>query len=130
MKRVATAIALVAASCAGRGVVLADGASPANTLAGLQRQLGACIGAKPLGPPGSRLTVMLTMKRDGSIFGKPKITFSRLEGDAGQRRQFIGEAERAVEGCLPFRITQALGQAIAGRPFFVTLGRPKPERGI
>jgi hypothetical protein len=123
-------IALVAASACAAPAALADDAARANTLVDLQRQFGACMGGKPLGPPGSRLTIMLTMKRDGSIFGKPRITFSHLEGDADQRQRFVDEAERAVESCLPFRITQALGQAIAGRPFFITLGRPKPERGI
>ena len=38
--------------------------------------------------------------------------------------------ERAVEACLPFRITPSLGGAIAGRPFFLTLGRPKAEQRI
>lgn len=131
MRRAATMIALIAAAaCAGGGVALAEDASPAGTLSGLQRQLSACMGRTPLGPAGSRLTIMLAMKRDGSILGKPRITFSHLEGDADQRRRFVGEAERAVEACLPFRITPALGKAIAGRPFFITLGRPRPERGI
>jgi hypothetical protein len=124
-------IALLAASaCAGRGVALAGAAPPADTLMDLQRQLSACLSEKPLGATGSRLTIMLMMKRDGSIFGKPRITFSHLEGDADQRRRFIAEAKRAVEACLPFRITPSLGQAIAGRPFLVTLGRPMPEQGL
>jgi hypothetical protein len=123
-------VALVAASACAALAALAKDAAPANTLADLQRQFGACMAGKPLGPPGSRLTIMLTMKRDGSIFGKPRITFSHLEGDADQQRRFVDDAERAVQACLPFRITPALGQAIAGRPFFVTLSRPKPEQGI
>jgi hypothetical protein len=35
-----------------------------------------------------------------------------------------------VETCLPFRITPSLGGAIAGRPFFISLGRAKAEQGI
>jgi hypothetical protein len=116
-------------ACAGR-VALAQGAAPANTLVELQRQLGACMAGKSLGPAGSRLTIMLMMKRDGSIFGKPRITFSHLEGDKDARQQFVDETERAVETCLPFRITPSLGGAIAGRPFFISLGRPKAEQGI
>jgi len=108
----------------------AQDAAPANTLVQLQRQFSACMGGKSLGPAGSRLTIMLMMKRDGSIFGKPRITFSHLEGDKDARQQFIDETERAVEACLPFRITPSLGGAIAGRPFFITLGRPKPEQKI
>ena len=123
-------IALAAAfACAGR-VALAQDAAPANTLVELQRQLGACMGGKSLGPAGSRLTIMLMMKRDGSIFGKPRITFSHLEGDKEARQQFVDDAERAVDTCLPFRITPSLGGAIAGRQFFITLGRPKAEQGI
>jgi hypothetical protein len=123
-------MALAAAfACAGR-VALAEDAAPANTLVELQHQLGACMAGKSLGPAGSRLTIMLMMKRDGSIFGKPRITFSHLEGDKDSRQQFVDDTERAVETCLPFRITPSLGGAIAGRPFFISLGRPKAEQGI
>jgi hypothetical protein len=120
----------VAFACAGHAAHAEDAAAPANTLVDLQRQLGACLAGKPAGPPGSRLTIMLMMKRDGSIFGKPRITFSQLEGDKDSRQQFIDDAERAVAACLPFRITPSLGGAIAGRPFVITLGRPKVEQRI
>ena len=109
---------------------LAQDAAPANTLMELRRQFGGCLATKPLGPAGSQVTITFMMKRDGSIFGKPRITFSHLEGDADARRGFIDDAERAVEACVPLRITPALGEAIAGRPFFITLGRPKLERRI
>ena len=121
-------IVLVAASILPRP--RATDAAPANTLMDLQRQFAACMAGKSLGPAGSRLTIMLMMKRDGSIFGKPRITFSHLEGDADARQRFVDDAERAVEACLPFRITPSLGGAIAGRPFVITLGRPKPEQRI
>jgi hypothetical protein len=121
---------LAAAFACGGRVALAEDAAPANTLVELQRQLGACMAGKSLGPAGSRLTIMLMMKRDGSIFGKPRITFSHLEGDKNARQQFVDDTERAVETCLPFRITPSLGGAIAGRPFFIALGRPKAEQGI
>ena len=123
-------IALAAASACVFRPALAQDAAPANTLVDLQRQFGACVAGKSLGPAGSRLTIMLMMKRDGSIFGKPRITFSHLEGDKDARQQFIDDADRAVETCLPFRVTPSLGGAIAGRPFVITLGRPKAEQKI
>jgi hypothetical protein len=126
---VRTMTALAALSCAVR-VALAQSPTPANTLVELQRQFGACMAGKSLGPAGSRLTIMMTMRRDGSIFGKPRITFSHLEGDKDARQQFVDGTERAVETCLPFRITPSLGGAIAGRPFVITLGRPKAEQPI
>src|ERR1700733_3931288 len=121
-------IALVAAlACA---APLAQDTAPANTLVELQRQLGACMGDKSFGPAGARLTIMLMMKRDGSIFGKPRITFSHLEGDKEAGQRFIDDAERAVDACLPLRITPSLGSAIAGRQFFITFGRPKAEQKV
>ena len=123
-------IVWVAAFACALPVALADETAPANTLVDLQRQFAACMAGKPLGPAGSRLTIMLMMKRDGSIFGKPRITFSHLEGNADARQRFVDDAERAIEACLPFRITPSLGGAIAGRPFVITLGRPKPEQRI
>jgi hypothetical protein len=123
-------VALFAASICAIPVALAQGAAPANTLVDLQRQLGACMAGKAPGPAGSQLTIMLMMKRDGSIFGKPRITFSHLEGDKESRQAFVDDVEGAVEACLPFRITPSLGGAIGGRPFVISLGRPKAEHRI
>jgi hypothetical protein len=75
------------------------------------------------------VTIIFMMKRDGSVFGKPRITYSHLEGDAEARRRFLDDAERAIVACLPFKVTPALGGAIAGRLFSVTLGREKPAGG-
>jgi hypothetical protein len=123
-------IAWVAASTCAIPVALAEGAPPANTLMELRQQFGGCLARQPLGPAGSQVTIVFVAKRDGSIFGKPRITFSHLEGDAEARRGFVNDAERAVVSCLPLRITPALGGAIAGRPLVITLGRPKVEQRI
>jgi len=130
MRDARATIALATAFACAAPVALAEEAAPANTLVDLQRQFGACMKGQSGGPAGSRLTIMLMMKRDGSIFGRPRITFSHLEGDKEARQAFIDDVERAVEACLPFRITPSLGGAIAGRPFVITLGRPKAEQGI
>jgi len=123
-------IALAAASICGVPAALAQGSAPANTLMQLRRQFGGCLARKPLGPPGSQVTITFTMKRDGSVFGKPRVTFSHLEGDPEARQRFVDDAERAIDACLPLRVTPSLGGAIAGRQFFITLGRAKPEQRI
>jgi hypothetical protein len=123
-------IALAAAWACAAPAARAEDAAPANTLADLQRQFGACMKDKSAGPAGSRLTIMLMMKRDGSIFGRPRITFSHLEGDKESRQAFVDDIQRSVEACLPFRITPSLGGAIAGRPFFITLGGRNSEQRI
>ncbi|HZZ61319.1 MAG TPA: hypothetical protein VFE63_09115 [Roseiarcus sp.] len=120
----ASALLLAAASA------VAEEAAPANTLIELRRQVGACLSRTPLVASGSRVTITFMVKRDGSIFGRPRITYSRLEGDVEARGRFLAEAERAVDSCLPLKVTPALGAAIAGRMFSITLGRGKEERGI
>jgi hypothetical protein len=123
LRRAVAAVAVLLAA----PPALAQDTGPANTLIELRRQVGACLSQTPLAS-GSRVTIVFMVKRDGSIFGKPRITFSRLEGDAEARGRFLADAERAVDSCLPLKVTPALGAAIAGRMFSITLGREKPER--
>jgi len=120
-------IASIAASTCAAPAALAQDSPPANTLMDLRRQVGSCLAAKPLGSTGSQVTVMFRIKRDGSIFGKPRVTFSHLEGDPEARQRFVDNAERAIDACLPFKVAPALGEAIAGQMFVITLGRQKPE---
>lgn len=107
-------------------VALADDAAPANTLMDMRRTIGACLARTPIAT-GSRVTIMFMMKRDGSIFGRPRISYAHLEGDEDMKRRFLEDAERAVNSCLPLKVTPALGGAIAGRMFTITLGRERPE---
>ncbi len=107
-------------------VAVAQETTPANSLTDLRRQFGACLSQSSLGANGSRVTIKFMTRRDGSIFGKPRITYTHLEGDAEAQKRFLDEAERAVNSCLPLRLTPALGAAIAGRIFSIMLGREKP----
>ena len=111
-------------------IVFAQDAAPANTLIDLRRQFVGCLSRSPLVATGSRVTIVFMTKRDGSILGKPRISYSHLEGDADARTRFLDDAESAVNSCLPLKVTPALGAAIAGRMFTITLGREKPERAI
>ena len=60
---------------------------------------------------------MLSLKRDGALLGKPRISYSKLPGDPEAERRFGETVERALDHCFPMSITDALGGAIAGRPF-------------
>lgn len=123
------AAALLAAAASAPLVASADDAAPpANTLMDMRRAFAACLSQTPLAA-GSRVTIAFMMKRDGSIFGRPRITFARLEGDADAKARFVDDARRAVDACLPLRVTPALGGAIAGRIFTLTLGRERPSSG-
>lgn len=122
--RLSAALAISAAllPCLAR----ADDAQPANTLMDMRRAVGVCLAHTPIAS-GSRVTIMFMMKRDGSIFGRPRISYAHLEGDTDARRGFVDAAKRAVNACMPVKVTPALGAAIAGRMFTITLGREKPE---
>ncbi len=107
-------------------------ATPVDTLAGLWQTLGQCarIGAVPNPTLGSEVTVLFSLKRDGSLLGQPRITHSRLLGDQADQQAFMAAALTAVAKCLPIPITDGLGGAIAGRPLRLRLTSRKPERAI
>jgi hypothetical protein len=111
------------------GAAGAEETAPANSLPELQRQFSSCLAKSSL-VVGSQITIRFAVRRDGSAFGKPRVTYSHLVGEADQKRRFPTEVGQAIDSCLPLRVTQALGEAIAGRLFSVTLGAPKAERAI
>jgi len=104
----------------------ADETAPADTLMDMRRAIGACLARTPLAA-GSRVTIRFMMKRDGSVFGRPHLAWSHLEGDAEAQRRFLAAAVQAVDSCLPASVTPALGAAIAGRMFTITIGRESPD---
>jgi hypothetical protein len=104
-------------------------AGRANTLQELSSQFSSCLAKSPLST-NSRITIVFALRRDGSAFGKPRISYSHLEGDADQQQRFLAEVRKAIDSCLPLKVTPALGGAIAGRLFTVTLGASKPEKAI
>jgi hypothetical protein len=123
--RVGRAFLVVAAFSVLSATAVAQQPRPADTLADLSRAVGACLSGTPLAT-GSRVTIAFMMKRDGSIFGRPRIRYAHLEGDPDAQKRFLEDAERAVDACLPVAVTPALGGAIAGRMFTITLGRERP----
>ena len=107
-------------------------AAPADSLATLWQTLGGCakIGGVPAPALGSEVTVLFSLKRDGSLLGQPRITHSRLLGDRADQQAFMAAALGAVAKCLPIPITDGLGGAIAGRPLRLRLTSHKPERSL
>lgn len=102
---------------------------PANTLQDLWRGLGACI-RTPGGNPGSELTIVFSLKRDGSLLGTPRITHSHLVGSADAQKAFVADAIGALAKCLPVNVTDNLGGAIAGRLFAIRIGRRPRQTDI
>lgn len=101
-------------------------AAPANTLRELFPMLTRCWRA-PAGSEGSTITVGVTLKRDGTIFGQPTITYSKLAGDTDVQKRFVASALSALAACTPVAITDALGGAIAGRRIFIRFESQAPQ---
>lgn len=91
---------------------------PASSLHDLWEALGTCARHVEVGPEaaGSQLTILFTLKRDGNLQGKPRITYSRLIGAADDQRAFLSVTLSAIASCFPVAVTEGLGAAIAGRP--------------
>ena len=88
--------------------------APANSLRELYTSVGQCI-QKPTGVAGSEITIVFSLKRDGSLLGKPRISHAKLLGDPSAQR-FVADVLVAFAKCLPINITEGLGGAVAGRP--------------
>jgi hypothetical protein len=103
-------------------------ASPANTLRELYPMLTRCWRA-PLGSHGSTVTVGITLKRDGTMFGQPTITYSKLTGETDAQKRFVASVLAALAACTPVAITDGLGGAIAGRRIFIRFESQVPQTG-
>jgi hypothetical protein len=106
-------------------------AEPTSTLNGMWQLLGAC--ARSVGGPaesvGSEVTVLFSIKRDGSLQGQPRITHSKLVGDEAAQKEFLSGVLGSVARCFPLAITDGLGGAVAGRPLRIRVLNLPKERG-
>ncbi len=93
-------------------------AEPASTRAALWLVLDECARSAtvPRGAGGSELTVMFSVKRDGSLHGQPRITYSHLTGNAAAQEAFVRASLASIQRCFPLPITNTLGGAVAGQP--------------
>ena len=75
-------------------------------------------------PPASRanlidITVVVSFNREGAIIGHPKITHESEHATDNDRLIYRVAVMEALQRCTPLPFTEALGGAIAGRPFAV-----------
>jgi hypothetical protein len=86
-------------------------------------------------PPPSRanpmdITVLVSFNREGGILGHPRITHESETASDHDRLQYRIAVMETLQRCTPLPFTEALGGAIAGRPFAVPFrtrkSPPKP----
>jgi len=72
---------------------------------------------------GDQVTVQLSFKRDGSIFGKPRINY--VKPMKGSSTQALTESIfKAIDACLPLQFTPRLAANIAGQVFVIRFIAP------
>jgi hypothetical protein len=84
----------------------------------------------PGGPDGSELTIIFSFKRNGEVLGKPRISHSKLVGDEGDQKAFVASVLQAISKCTPLHLSDALGGAVAGRPFAMRFINKQPPRDV
>jgi hypothetical protein len=103
-----------------------------DRIADLAPALRRCWNPPELDGPdtGAMATVRFSLRRDGSLFGQPRVTWGTRRTDPGLQARFTQSVIRAVRDCTPLRLSPRLGASIAGRPFSVRFhGRaPSTER--
>jgi len=102
---------------------------PANTLRDLSARLNGCFAGVKL-TSEAEATVVFSLKRDGSLNGKPRLSYTKFPADEAERAADARAIAQALDACLPIAITDGLGGAIAGRPIALRLGWRKPATGV
>ena len=63
-----------------------------------------------------QMTVRLSFKRDGEMFGQPRLTYATPGSSTDTRKTYRDAIDAALARCTPLTLTKGLGGAIAGRP--------------
>ena len=92
--------------------------APLNTIQEVFAALEACWIPPDLeqARAGMQITVMLSFKRSGELLGKPRITYETPEASEDERIAYRIAMAQALRRCTPLPFTDALGNALAGRP--------------
>ena len=103
---------------------------PLNTLKDVGQAIGGCWKWPPLSEVvhgGMELTVILSFKRNGEIFGA-RLTYQRRDIPAQERALYYASLMDALKLCSPLPFSASLGEAIAGRPFSFRFKDTRGER--
>jgi hypothetical protein len=113
----ALAIAALSASA-----VAQNAQAPISTPTELEAALQACWVPPPMeqSRPGMQITVLMSFKRNGELFGQPRIVFQSREASDTQRSSYRDAVAQMLKRCASLPFTEALGNLVAGQPFTMT----------
>jgi hypothetical protein len=123
MNPVEFAVTALAITACATSAVAQTSQGQINTL----NELGAALRACWIPPPldrsraGMQVTVQMSFRRNGELFGKPKITFESFGASDDERLAYRIAVAEMLKRCASLPFTDALGNAVAGRPFTMRL---------
>jgi hypothetical protein len=90
-----------------------------STMKDMGAALQACWVPPPIDQsrPGMQITVQMSFKRNGELLGHPRITFESAGASDDERLAYRLAVAEMLKRCSPLPFTDALGNAVAGRPF-------------
>jgi len=102
-----------------------------NTMADIRQALRACWQWPPASEArsGMELTVRVSFKRNGKIFGA-RITYESPNVSDAERALYHGALLAALSRCSPLPLSASLGEAIAGRPFTFHIHDTRQQRKV
>jgi hypothetical protein len=108
---------LVIATLAGSAAAQSPRA-PINTLNELEAALLNCWEPPPIGEsrPGMQITVLMSFKRNGELFGQPRITFQSKDASDAERTSYRTAVAEMLKRCASLPFSEAMGNAMAGAP--------------
>ena len=103
------------------GVAAQAPQTPVNTLSELMAALRACWVPPPLDQSraGMQITVQMSFRRNGELLGQPRITFESSGASDDERLAYRIAVAKMLKRCTPVPVTEALGNALAGRPLTI-----------
>jgi hypothetical protein len=103
------------------GVAAQAPETPVNTLSELMAALRACWVPPPLDQSraGMQITVQMSFRRNGELLGQPRITFESAGASDDERLAYRIAVAKMLKRCTPVPVTEALGNALAGRPLTI-----------
>jgi hypothetical protein len=121
----ALAIAALSASAAAQ-----NPQAPINSLTELDAALLACWVPPPMEQSrvGMQITVLMSFKRNGELFGQPRIVFQSREASETQRSSYRMAVAQMLKRCASLPFTEALGSNVAGQPFTLTFVDDREQR--
>jgi len=109
---------LVIATLAGSAAAQSPRA-PINTVNDLEAALLDCWVPPPIeqSRPGMEITVLLSFKRNGEMFGQSRIIFQSSDASDVQRASYHTAVAETLKRCASLPFTEAFGNGMAGAPF-------------